>query len=44
MVVASNLRKANLPEELERMVFLLASRKPHELVKYIRVARRVQGW
>ena len=44
MVVVSTLRRTNLPDELERMIFLLASRKPHELANYVRVARRVRAW
>ena len=44
MVVVSNHRRTNLPNELERIVFLLASRKLHNLANYMRVAHRVKVW
>ena len=44
MVVVSNLRRTNLPNELERIVFLLVSRKPHDLANCMWVARRVKVW
>lgn len=44
MAVLSKPGWSALPEELERMVFLLANRKQHNLVNYILVARRVKTW
>ena len=44
MVAAFNLRRTNLPNELEQMVFQSASRQQHELANYMRVARRVKVW
>lgn len=44
MAVVSKPAWTVLPDELERMIMLLASREPHELANYIRVAARFRHW
>ena len=44
MAILSKPGWTALPEELERMVFLLANGEPRELANYILVARRVKTW
>ncbi|KAI9567876.1 hypothetical protein HD554DRAFT_2039274 [Boletus coccyginus] len=43
-IISKSRWSVALPDELERMIFLLASREPHELAKYLLVARRVKRW
>ena len=44
MAVISILRSTSLPDELERRIFLIASKESLGLVNYMRVARRVRVW
>ena len=44
MAVTSISLGSILPDELERSIFLSASRDPQELYNYILVARRMKLW
>ncbi|KAH0832280.1 hypothetical protein J3R83DRAFT_13274 [Lanmaoa asiatica] len=44
MAIISKPHWSTLPDELEQMIFLLASREPHKLAKYLCVARHIKRW
>ena len=44
MAVVSIIHSTKLPDELEHMIFLIASKQLLELAIYIWVARRVRAW
>ena len=44
MAVVSKPVLTALPDKLERLIMLLASREPHELANYVRMAARFRYW